>query len=216
MTASRAATTSVASRILLVRHGESVWNAAGRWQGHADPPLSDEGRAQAARAARAVKGAVDRVHASDLARAHHTARIIAEGLSLALDVELDVELRERDIGPWSGLTMAEVEAGWPGYVAAGRRPEGAELDDAMWSRISRALLRVARGGGTPLVVSHGGVIALTERKLGKPLGKIHNLEGRWLEVRGDGLELGPRLRLDPTATREAVETTGRDADKQVV
>jgi broad specificity phosphatase PhoE len=220
---------TVTTRILLVRHGESEWNATGRWQGQADPPLSLEGRAQAERAAIALRGLVDRIVASDLVRAHHTARIVGGGLSMSVDV--DVDMRERDIGIWSGLTMAEVEAGWPGYVAAGKRPEGAELDEPMWTRVSRALLRIARGGGTPLVVSHGGVIALTERTLAPPeppappvdaqggqrggdarflrFGKIHNLEGRWIEVRGEAFSLGERIRLDVSPQRDAVEATGR-------
>jgi len=196
------------ARILLVRHGESEWNASGRWQGQADPPLSGEGRAQASRAIEHARGLVDRIHASDLQRAHDTARIIGAGL--ALEVAIESDLRERDIGVWSGLTMAEVEAGWPGYVAAGRRPPGAELDDALWERVSGALLRLASAGGTPMVVSHGGVIGLIERRIGLPFGKIYNLEGRWLEVRGETITLGARVRLDAHPQREAVETMGRD------
>lgn len=208
------------TRILLVRHGESEWNAAGRWQGQADPPLSVEGRAQAARAASVARGLVDRVVASDLVRAHDTGRIIAAALEIA-DVGVEPDLRERDIGAWSGLTMAEVEAGWPGYVGTGRRPEGAELDEPMWTRVSRGLLRIASGGGTPLVVSHGGVIALVERTLGVPFGKVHNLEARWLVVEVGGekpaFALGDRLRLDTQHQRTAVEVIGRDGgDKQVV
>lgn len=199
-------------RILLVRHGESEWNASGRWQGQADPPLSSEGRAQASRAIELARGLVDRIHASDLRRAHDTARIIGAGLSL--DVIPEIDMRERDIGVWSGLTMAEVEAGWPGYVSAGRRPDGAELDGPLWERVSRALLRLACGGGTPMVVSHGGVIGLIERRTGLPFGKIHNLGGRWLEVRGETITLGSRVRLDEHPQREAVETMGRD--KQIV
>ncbi len=61
------------SRLLLVRHGQSEWNAAGRWQGQADPPLTDLGRAQARAAARAI-GGVDAVFASDLQRARRDRR----------------------------------------------------------------------------------------------------------------------------------------------
>src|SRR5688500_8423312 len=64
------------TRLLLVRHGESEWNAVGRWQGWADPPLTELGLEQARLAAKAV-GAVDLIVASDLERAWHTAEVIA-------------------------------------------------------------------------------------------------------------------------------------------
>lgn len=201
------------ARILLVRHGESEWNAAGRWQGQADPPLSDEGRAQAGRAIAVARGLCDRIACSDLRRAHDTAHII--GAAIELSVAIDADLRERDIGAWSGLTMAEVEAGWPGHVARGLRPDDSEADDPMWERVSRALLRIASGGGTSLVVSHGGVIALTERKVGVRSGRVHNLEGLWIDVRDGAFSLGSRLRLDETPQRAPVEALARP-DKLVV
>ena len=64
-------------RLLLVRHGQSTWNALGRWQGQADPPLTDIGRRQAAEASAAI-GAVDAIFSSTLERARVTAEIIAE------------------------------------------------------------------------------------------------------------------------------------------
>lgn len=183
------------ARLLVTRHGESEWNAAGRWQGQADPPLSDRGREQATRAARAARGLVERVVASDLQRAAETARIVAAHLEL--EVSLLQELRERDVGSWSGLTMTEVEARWPGWIAAGRKAEDAEHDDALWERVIVGLEHAAAPGGRALVVAHGGVIALLERRLGDPRGKVHNLEARWIDVRVDGtLTLGSRVRLD--------------------
>ncbi len=96
--------------LLLVRHGETSWNAEGRWQGHADPELTDRGRAQADELARflaAESGAAwKRIIASDLARARQTAEIVAELLSLPL--ELDRRLRELDVGAWSGLSREEI------------------------------------------------------------------------------------------------------------
>ncbi len=198
-----------ATRLLVTRHGESEWNAAGRWQGQADPPLTPRGREQAARAALAARGLVRRVVASDLARAAETGRTIAAHLELG--VSYLVELRERDIGPWSGLTTAEVEVGWPGYLAAGRRPEGAELDDPMWERVQRGLRSAAIGEGPVMVVAHGGVIALIERQLGDPRGKVHNLEARWVEVTDAGaLVLGSRVLLAGEASASAwpAETDG--------
>ena len=89
------------TRILLVRHGESAWNAIGRWQGWADPELSDLGRQQALEAAAAV-GAVDAIVASDLQRAMQTALIISEAIGVG-PVQVEAGLRERDVGDWTGL-----------------------------------------------------------------------------------------------------------------
>src|SRR5690606_29768822 len=114
-------------------HGQSAWNADGRWQGHADPPLTDLGRAQAGAAAAAV-GAVDVVVASDLQRARTTAEIIAAALGLGR-VEVDARFRERAAGEWTGLTRAEIEARWPGWLEDGRRPPGFELDADIIERV---------------------------------------------------------------------------------
>src|ERR1700680_1413671 len=69
------------TRLLLVRHGESTWNADGRWQGQADPPLTERGRLQASLAAQAL-GSIDAIASSDLERAAETASIIAARLGL--------------------------------------------------------------------------------------------------------------------------------------
>lgn len=104
------------TRLLLIRHGQSEWNADGRWQGQADPPLTDLGRAQARHAARSL-GVVDAIVASDLQRAAETAAIIAEELGVG-PLVLEPGLRERDAGEWSGLTRAEIERDWPGYLGS--------------------------------------------------------------------------------------------------
>src|SRR5690606_34165227 len=101
------ALTPETTRVLLVRHGQSEWNAIGRWQGQADPPLSDLGRLQAREASRAL-GTVDAVWASDLQRAVETAAIIAGELGVG-PVVVDPDLRERDAGEFSGLTRPEIE-----------------------------------------------------------------------------------------------------------
>ena len=109
------------TRLLLVRHGESTWNADGRWQGQADPPLSALGEQQAADAAAHVD-AVDAVWSSDLARARRTAEIIAH--ERGVDVRIDARLRERDAGEWQGYTRAEIEERWPGALDSGRPARG--------------------------------------------------------------------------------------------
>lgn len=186
----------VATRILLVRHGQSEWNAAGRWQGQADAPLSDRGRLQAREASRTV-GAVDAVWASDLRRAVETATIIADGIGVG-PVVVDPDLRERDAGEFSGLTRAEIEERFPGYLAARRRPPGWEPDEHLLARARRALHRIAEAvpGGDVLVVTHGGLVYTVEEHLGADHARLANAEGRWLAVVAGGpMHLGDRVLL---------------------
>lgn len=181
--------------MLVARHGQSEWNAAGRWQGQADPPLSDLGRAQARLAADRV-GAVDVIVASDLQRALETAAIIAAALGVG-PVVVDEGLRERDAGEWSGLTRAEIERHWPGYLAEDRTPPGFEPDDAFRVRTRGALdrLHAAYQGAELLVVSHGGVIYGLEAAHGLPVERIANLGARHVHHHGDRLALGERIQL---------------------
>src|SRR5581483_2208896 len=95
--------------LLLSRHGETDWNREGRWQGWADPPLNEVGREQARALAETLRTtAFDAVYSSDLRRAHETARIVAAPHGVA--VVTGPGLREIDVGSWSGLTRAEIEA----------------------------------------------------------------------------------------------------------
>jgi broad specificity phosphatase PhoE len=202
------------TRLLLVRHGESTWNADGRWQGQADPPLSSLGEQQAAEAATRVDS-IDAVWASDLARARRTAEIVAGGLGasgpgigrLGVEVQVDPRLRERDAGEWQGYTRAEIEELWPGYLATGRRPPGYESDDALLARVLAAIdeIGAAHRGESVLVVVHGGIVRTLERHFGDDLhGLLPNLGGRWMV--GDGnagsWSLGDRVLLleDVTVT----------------
>jgi len=181
------------TRLLLVRHGESEWNAIGRWQGWADPPLSELGRRQAAVAARAV-GAVDAIVASDLQRAHQTADIIANELGIG-PVVVDAALRERDAGPWTGLTRNEIEAEWPDYLASGKRPDGYEEDETLLDRVLPALVALEAAGEAVLVVTHGGVIGAVDRLLGQTHARTPNLGGRTIDVIGGELRPGHQLLL---------------------
>ena len=195
------------SRVLLVRHGQSEWNAQGRWQGQADPPLSDLGRAQA-RAASQSLGALDAIFASDLLRAAETAAIIAEQLGVG-PVIIEPDLRERDAGEWSGLTRPEILERYPGYLPEDRhhafapdhgepkRPPGWEPDDVLRTRVLRALNRIheAVPDGDVLAVSHGGVIYVIEDHLGEPFHRLANGAGRWVEIDGDRISLGERVLL---------------------
>ncbi len=184
--------------LLLIRHGESEWNAAGRWQGRADPPLTDLGRLQAAHAARAL-GAVDALVASPLVRAHETASIIANELGIG-PVEIEPALVERDAGAWSGMTRPEIEVEWPGYLADGRRPPGYEDDHSFLARTRGALERIVARSAceTVIVVCHGGVIYATEGWLGAEFERIPNLGSRWVHWSDGTPHLGDRVILvDP-------------------
>jgi broad specificity phosphatase PhoE len=183
------------TRLLLVRHGQSTWNADGRWQGQADPPLSALGEAQA-RAAAETLPAVEHVVASDLARARQTAEIIAGALELG-DVRLDDRLRERDSGDWTGFTREEIELAWPGWLDAGRIPENFEPWERVAERVTAAVHAAhdAWPGGTVLVVAHGGVVRSLERSIGAEGTVPRNLGGRWFEVDGGRVVAGEVVTL---------------------
>jgi len=188
----------------MVRHGQSTWNADGRWQGQADPPLSELGIAQAEAAARSVDG-VEVIWASDLERARHTASILAA--PRGLEVVAEARLREREAGEWTGLTRAEIDAQYPGALAERRRPPGFEADDVLVVRALAALqdLAAALAGRSAIAVTHGGVIIAVERHHGEEHSPVANLEGRWIEVDAEGgFALGDRqILFDP----ETVEVT---------
>ena len=192
------------ARLLLVRHGESTWNAQGRWQGWADPPLTDLGRAQAEAAAPAA-APVDAVVSSDLQRARETADLMAAVLDMGPDlVHVEPDLRERDVGDFTGLTRAEIEERWPGVlsnVAASiaRDPRFGETVEALATRVDAALARLAAdfAGQRVLVITHGGVVRNLERSLGIEPEPLPNLGGREVAVDPDTgvVELGQRVLL---------------------
>lgn len=183
--------------MLVVRHGQSEWNALGRWQGQEDPPLSDLGRAQATMAA-TLLGSIDVVVSSDLQRATETAAIIAGTLGVG-PVLVEPDLRERHAGEWQGLTRAEIEERWPGWLAERRRPPGFEETRPFTDRVLRALdeIEALYPGAEVLVVSHGGVIYGIEAHHGRPFSRVANLAGRHLSHGGPGkgIELGERIQL---------------------
>jgi hypothetical protein len=102
----------MSSRVFLLRHGRTSWNAERRFQGQADPPLDDVGRAQAYEVATLVAALAPNVLvSSDAMRAVQTAEPIAE--ITGLEVLVDARLRERSLGHWEGLTRDEVAQRWP-------------------------------------------------------------------------------------------------------
>ena len=147
--------------LLLVRHGQTDWNLEHRWQG--DPPLNDSGRDQARSLAQLIsREPLDGLYSSDLGRARETAEIIAE--QLGMHVQLDLRLREIDVGEWAGLTSPELEQRYPNgfqrHLDGGTGWEQGESYEAMVARVTAALRVIAakHPDGHVLVVAHAGVL----------------------------------------------------------
>jgi broad specificity phosphatase PhoE len=173
--------------ILLVRHGETDWNAQRRVQGHSDTPLNATGRAQAEALAEELGGeSIEAVYSSDLLRAHETARIVAG--RRGLEVTAIRDLRERHFGTWEGLTDDEILARFP-EATSGSWGDG-ERKEEMIRRVFGALQRIAEThpGGRVLVVSHGGPLRAVLAHCGVDgVGRIDNCHVVRIEV--DGREI---------------------------
>jgi probable phosphoglycerate mutase len=146
---------------VLLRHGQTVWNAEHRFQGQSDIPLDSAGEAQAERAGRLLAALrPGLIVSSDLRRATGTAAPLAR--ITGLDVNLDKDLRERAGGRWEGLTDTEIRARFPAENATWTPPDG-EASAVVAHRARGAMERVAEGvepGGLAVVVSHGAAIRL--------------------------------------------------------
>lgn len=202
------------THILVIRHGQSTWNAVGRWQGQADPPLTAVGETQALHAATVLASGIlptDRplraIVTSDLQRAAITASIIADELGFD-PVAMDKRLRERHAGAWQGLTRAEVEDRYPGFLASGQRPDDFESTDVAGERAGNCLIGLGHhlAGGTALVVSHGGILRALRIRCGlEDDFAFANLSGQWFRVQGDALAAGDVVEL--VSTDRPVSTT---------
>lgn len=151
----------------LIRHGETEWNLNGRWQGHTDVPLNQVGLAQAQRLAERIRTSetrFSRIYSSDLQRAWQTASAL--GVAIGLEPQPLIELREIDVGAWSGLTSAEVRArdadGYDRVLSGEDLPRGGTgerfLD--LYNRVVAAIERLAvkHSGQTIALVTHGGAV----------------------------------------------------------
>ena len=154
----------MSDRLIIVRHGESTWNAEERLQGQLDPPLSERGREQARALAGVVDGIPpDRVVCSDLGRARQTAELM--GLQPG---RFDERWREIDVGEWGGKTAAEIDAqgaeltNWRG----GKRkaPDGESWAD-FTARVAGVADELIAAGGSWVVVSHGGCVRVVASHL---------------------------------------------------
>lgn len=162
------------TEILLIRHGETAWNAIRRLQGHLDIPLNVEGMRQAAALARAIEDeALDAVYSSDLLRARQTATAIAA--PRGMEVRLDRGLRERCYGAFEGMLYAEISkryaqafAAWKARDIDARFPPGVHVAETMREFAARtidAIKRIAGDGRHQRIamVAHGGVLECAYR-----------------------------------------------------
>jgi alpha-ribazole phosphatase len=174
-------------RLIFIRHGETEWNATLRYQGHANIPLNDRGRAQArAAAARLGSAHVAAIYTSDLARAAETAAIVGEPFGLKPVVM--TELREIDVGEWEGHTPEELYRRFPDHMREYDRDPartvriGGESYAMLQERALVALNRIQEQHArdeTVLVVSHGGTIrAVLCHVIGLDLGHFGRM---WLD-----------------------------------
>ncbi len=161
-------------RLLIVRHGETPWNAEGRLQGHADIDLSEKGRQQAREVAKRLADTpIDATYSSDLARAWHTAQIMLDQRDVPLNST--VGLRERYYGVFEGLTVEERQAQYPDEFAASLvkdlefAPPGGENARGTLERMTGVIgeIKERHLNETVLIVGHGGslrsaIIALME------------------------------------------------------
>lgn len=194
-------------RILLARHGETVFNVEGRWQGQSDSPLTERGIAQSRELGRALHGEpVAAVYSSDLGRAMQTAQEVA--LTLGLEVRAEQRLREIATGGFTGKNRGEIDNDYPGirnrWAAAPssmRLPEGGET---LLEAQSRALGFFKERmpdhlGETIVVITHGAVgQAIVVNGLG---GTVEDL---WLKERVDNCQI-TRLEWTPEGGLKLIE-----------
>jgi broad specificity phosphatase PhoE len=158
----------VNDRLIVIRHGETVWNAEHRFTTRSDVPLSDVGIRQAETAAANLAATpIDRIYASPLQRALRTAETIAAAQAAPCPVEMDERLTEIDAGPFEGKTEEELAAGpladafqrWHSD-AAPEFPEGTESFDRALERAAAFLDEQDGAEGTTLAVTHGSLARL--------------------------------------------------------
>jgi broad specificity phosphatase PhoE len=183
--------------LLLVRHGETAWNRARRWQGQHDLPLTAVGEAQAVATARRLM--VEKpvaLYSSDLVRARRTADTIAA--ACGLDVQLDPGVREVDVGSWVGLTSDEAGERFPDgharWIAGGTGWDDGETYPAMAERVVAAISSIASRHAPAdrvVIVTHGG--------------PIRAAAAHAVALRGDGRR---RLAAGPNASLTTIDVQG--------
>jgi probable phosphoglycerate mutase len=162
--------------ILLIRHGETAWNAMRRLQGHIDIPLNEEGERQAGALAQALAAEqVDAIVSSDLQRAMQTAQAVAGHVDGAR-LQTDAQLRERCYGVFEGMLYADIEQQYPADYALWQArdidavmPSGERVAESFRQFYQRSVAGIARWAGrhpgqTIAIVAHGGVLECAYRE----------------------------------------------------
>ena len=196
----------MSGRLVLVRHGRTRWNASGRFQGQADPPLDRIGVAQARRAGRALAPLrPDAIVTSDLYRARFTAEIVARACPPpAPTVAVDARLREVALGGWEGLYRFEARQRFPEEYRDWRagldvRRGGGETEREAGIRVADAVSAVLHSSSpedTVVAVSHGlalrGAIAILAERGVVTLGPDapHLANGAWTVLPVERSRLG--------------------------
>jgi broad specificity phosphatase PhoE len=169
--------------LFLIRHGETDWNAEGRWQGQTDIPLNQNGRIQAQKIARELAGeGIQVIYSSDLIRAVETAQALAA--STGVQLRLDPRLREIHQGEWQGMLVSEIQSRYterfelriqnPLAIA----PPGGETVLQVQSRAFQALDEILQKHPqqTVAIVAHGFVLAVIRVHLsGKSMEEVWDL-----------------------------------------
>ncbi|MBC7811139.1 MAG: histidine phosphatase family protein [Burkholderiales bacterium] len=209
-------------RVLLVRHGETDWNAQGKWQGFEPTALNEKGRQQAQALAEYLRGRpIKAVYASDLPRAWETATIISEALGLT--AHQDERWREHHLGIFQGLTLAEITAtyareweSWRTEYYTYEIPKG-ESRNMLIARAHAAWeMCVSTNGDADVeeiaIVTHGGTIRALLLKLFEAriadvqATHIRNTSITTIERREDGWHL-----LEISATPHLSDVVNRDS-----
>lgn len=193
-------------RILLARHGETVFNVEGRWQGQSDSKLTKRGVAQAEQLGLALRSEpISAVYSSDLGRSMETARRVAEGHGL--EITADPRLREIDVGEWTGLTRPEIEQrypaefeGWAKRPSAIVLPSGERLAAAQARALEFFAAAMPRHAGeTVVVITHGAIgQAILVHGMGRPIDDL------WLKERLDNCQIS-RLEWTPNNGLKLIE-----------
>lgn len=205
--------------LLLVRHGQTDWNNARRWQGHIDIPLNEVGIIQSKRLAeRLATLPIAAVYSSDLKRAAQTAAIIADPHEFK--PVLLPELRERNGGIFQGLNAEEIGSTYPTafrkFLENGEAPPEGESNLEVASRIKNAVDQIAasHAGELTAIVSHGGALAIyIAHVMGFPLGTRARISLRGntglsiVEIDGQG----PRVTLLNDVSHLAQEESSPEA-----
>ena len=189
--------------ILLMRHGQTDWNKAGRWQGHTDIPLNETGRQQAEALGKRLKSwPIKAIYTSDLQRCVQTAVPLAN--ALGVKPKLAPLWRERDVGDFGGMTGEQTRQQYPEIWAKATRgmvdPPNGEPFIEVQRRAWQAYETVAEAHdeGTVAVVTHGGLL---HALLGQVMGIDPSIYGRFSMRGNTGLSIIEINSRGPIVTR---------------